>query len=203
MSANPYAALGADDFTSAAQNGLPTGDAWPREPNNLALLMSASAGRQAAVHAAATNLSELESDPRYTVVLLPIWEAAFGLPDPCLPADATIVQRQNALVARIAATGGMNGSDYIQLASSLGFDITITNFRSFVMGISMMGDSILGENVAFLWQVNAPEDGTMAYFIMGRSVMGEPLWVEQNAVLECVINREKPAHTQVIFNYEG
>ena len=52
----------------------------------------------------------------------------------------------------------------------------------------------------FVWQVNAPE-ASIVEFDAGRSSAGEPLRSWGNELLECVINRLKPAHTYVLFAY--
>lgn len=65
---------------------LPQGQAWPRDPGST--LVNACLGLAhyyGFVDGRAADLLEIESDPRITVELLPDWEKAWGLPDPCFP----------------------------------------------------------------------------------------------------------------------
>ncbi len=53
-----------------------------------------------------------------------------------------------------------------------------------------------------MFRVNAP--GTKIYrFRVGRNSVGDRLrYWRRNEILECIINRLKPAHTFAIFGYE-
>ena len=60
----------------------------------------------------AADLLEIESDPRTTVELLPDWERAWGLPDPCFPNATSIAERQNMLVLVMTLLGGQSRAFY-------------------------------------------------------------------------------------------
>src|SRR6187200_2901675 len=100
---------GPDDYVAPLLNEFPQGLAWPRETDSvfyrtvrgLAQIWSYVDGRFA-------DLLEIESDPRKTVELLPDWERAWGLPDPCWPVVQTIEERQQQLVFKITYKGGQS-----------------------------------------------------------------------------------------------
>ena len=74
------------EYLSAFLRLLPLGIAWPRKPDSV--LVKTSRGLTNVwgfVDNRAADLLEREADPRYTIELLPEWERAWGLPDPCFP----------------------------------------------------------------------------------------------------------------------
>ena len=74
--------LGEADFLAALQAYLPTGPAWPRDPDTIVTqILSGIARAQARLHARENQLL-IDLFPATTVELLPEWEASVGLPDP-------------------------------------------------------------------------------------------------------------------------
>ena len=195
-------ALTAADYLAQLQALLPQGFAWPRQADAaLTKLLLAWADELARVDGRAADLVE-EADPRTTAELLADWERVAGLPDPCVAAlgvSQTAAQRRAALVAKLTTIGGQSAAYYIALAASLGYTITVTEFSPFQAG-SDAGDALTNDGWRFVWQVNAPE-ASIVEFSAGRSSAGEPLRAWGNELLECVINRLKPANTYVLFAY--
>ena len=195
-------ALTAADYLAQLQALLPQGFAWPRQADAaLTKLLLAWADEMARIDGRAADLVE-EADPRTTAELLADWERVAGLPDPCVAAlgiNQTTAQRRAALVAKLTTIGGQSAAYYIALAASLGYTITVTEFSPFQAG-SAAGDALTNDGWQFVWQVNAPE-ASIVEFAAGRSSAGEPLRSWGNELLECVINRLKPAHTYVLFAY--
>lgn len=190
MTVGAFAAAGQPEFLAGLQNLLPTGPAWPRDADaQLNQVLAAVADGLAALHASAGNLTEIEADPTQTFALLPDWESAFGLPDPCVPLNATIAQRRAALVARIVAQGGATPAYMVQVAAALGYTITVRNGNS--------GD---GAGWQHAWFVTAPTT-TFSLFRTGSSAAGDYLTTYGNAMLECVLTSIKPAHTTLNFTY--
>ncbi|MGX9966060.1 YmfQ family protein [Roseomonas sp. F4] len=195
------AQLGQADFLAALQALLPRGLAWPREPDSvMTQALDGLASAFARLHARAGDLSEVETDPARTLELLTAWERAYGLPDVCVGEGQTIQERRAALLARIASSGGQSRAYFIAVAAALGFTITIQEFRPFRLGYSAFGDPLLDLEAAFRWRVVAPEVTTI-FFRFGESAFGEPFQRASNAALECVLNRLKPAHTTLEFEY--
>ena len=176
----------------------PPGTALPGEPDSTwGRLLQALADELARVDARADDLID-EADPRTTYELLADWERVAGLPDPCVPEGQTVTERRNALVGRLTATGGQSRQYFIDLAASLGYSVTITEFRPQTVDDSVDAP-IYGQDWAFAWQVNAPQT-TVTYHTVDGDV-AEPLANWGNELLECVLGRYKPAHTHLIFSY--
>lgn len=188
-----------DDFTSEILALLPRGKVWPRDFDTiirdtikgLAPTYTRETGR-------ANNLL-VDSFPGTTTELLTEWEKSLGLPDPCQGLAPTVLQRRAQVIARFAQTGGQTVDYFISLAAALGYAITITEFVPSYFGMSF-GDPFGGLDAAYVWQINAPlvsqED-----FLFGASDFGDPFSTWGNAVLECELQRVKPAHTTLIFSY--
>jgi uncharacterized protein YmfQ (DUF2313 family) len=87
----------------------------------------------------------------------------------------------------------------ILLAVQLGFTITITEYKQ-MKARNTVDNAVYGDDWKFAWSVNAPET-TQHVFASGRSTAGEALGKWGNDLLECTINRFKPAHTIALFKY--
>ena len=131
------------DYLHAFLALLPFGYAWPRQPDST--LVKTCAGLNefwGFVDGRAADLLEIESDPRTTVELLPDWERNWGLPDPCYSAPQTIGQRQLALVMRMTMLGAQSRANSTSTSRRIiGYTITITEYRVFVVGIDRCGDN--------------------------------------------------------------
>lgn len=161
---------------------LPPGSLWEalrRGPNWRGMLLTCG-DTLARVHAAILRLRR-EADPRSTTELLPEWEASCGLPDGCIPGGGSIQQRRNAVVARLTATGGASPQYYIDVAAKLGFTITVEN---------------VSPNV---WRIHAPEETVIE--MTCNDTCNDALRTWGNEQLECVMNRIKHAHTDLLFAY--
>lgn len=190
------------DYLRQMQALLPPGPAWPKDDDALLTrMLGALAAELARVDGRVRQLVD-EDDPRMAAELLLDWERVAGLPDTCVALSGqtqSIAQRRAALVARLTMLGGQSKAYFIALAASLGYTITITEFRPFRAGQSRSGDPV-ATNWQFAWQVNAPLN-TVTPFRAGNAVAGDPINSWGNKLLECVISRFKPAHTTVIFVY--
>ncbi len=141
-----------------------------------------------------------EGNPESTNELLPDWERLLDLPGPCDTLPETIQERRLAAHGKLIRVGGANPRYFIELAQSLGYDITITEFRPFRAGFSAAGDSLTNDEWLHHWMVNAAETAVVE-FSAGQSAAGEPVrsWGEDQ--LECPVQQLKPAHTVVNFSY--
>lgn len=186
-------------YTQQLQQLLPPGQAWPRDKSaTLTKLLGGIAEGVARFHRRVDDLAN-ELDPRTTVELLPDWERVCGLPDECsVQSSQTLAERQSAVHAKWTSRGGQSRQFFIDLAKTLGFDVTVNEFRVFTCE-SAIDEPICDEPWSFAWQVNAPET-TIREFTCD-SHCEEPLRIWGNWPLECVLSRYKPAHTHVIFSY--
>lgn len=194
-------ALSKDDYFALLQGMLPQGPAWSKEVDSvLSLQLGAWAEEYALLDARIDALLD-EADPRTTNELLPDYERIAGLPDPCGDQlGNTIALRRKVLTNKLQVTGGQSRQYYIDLAARLGFDITITEFRRNTVK-SRVNEPIHGVEWIFTWQVNAPAETVRTATVASR--VNEPLRAWGNELLECNINRLKPAHTQVLFSYSN
>lgn len=194
----------AQGYLESLQSLLPPGQAWTRQADaDLTKVLRIVAGEFARIDARAQQLIN-ESDPRTTTEMLSDWEATVGLPNKCSGLGQTLQERRQAVVQKLTMGGGQSKAFYIELAELLGYEITIDEFRPFICGISRCGDVLNGgHEVRFYWRVNVP-DPRLTYFRTGISTCGERLMTVQRAEdLECALNYAKPAHTELIFSYEG
>jgi uncharacterized protein YmfQ (DUF2313 family) len=232
------------DYTDAFLSQLPQGQAWPRHAPGSVLVQGITGlcDYWGFVDGRAADLLEIESDPRQTVELLPDWERNWGLPDPCYTAPQTIGQRQLALVMRMTMQGAQSREFFINVAAQIGYTITITEYRTFVVGIDACGDNRVygdgsspmlnkwdqpildpgGNPVAngelsewpnyglgppenrFYWTVHV-STASLTWFRVTKGQCGiDPhLRIGKADDLECLLNRWKPAHSQIIFDYSG
>lgn len=143
----------------------------------------------------------LEMDPRTASVTLADWERVYGLPDICVAASGIVqsfAERRAALVALITLLGGQSPAFFIALAAALGYAITITEGSPH----TTEHDSehpVYDEQYRFIWTVNAALYNLRELTTEDDTEMATAVW--GNTLLECRINRFKPAHTHVIFAY--
>lgn len=229
------------DYAVAFSQLLPIGLAWPRAINSILMkVVNGLAEIWGYVDDSAARLLEFESDPRKTTALLPEWERAFGLPDLCISEPVTIGQRRFALVQRMTLLGAQSREFFIAIALSIGYVITITEYRPFMVGVDRVGDNrtigngtlmrdlygrvilnlrgvpianaetseypyMLGPDTnRFFWTVHVAS-ARLTWFRVTQSEVGvDPhLRIGIASDLECLLQRYKPAHTEIVFDYSG
>lgn len=192
----PYAAA---DYASEMLAHMPEGPIWSRDvDNDLSVVMRALAPTMQRVDARALALLR-EAPAGNLVALLPEWEATLGLPDPCAGLEPSIALRQASVRAAIAARGGQSILYFRQVAAALGINIAIAEYAPFRAG-SRCGQPICGTDWAFSWTVSV-SSLTVIPFLAGYGRAGEPLATWGSTVLECTLNRIRPAHTSLTFSY--
>lgn len=191
-------------YTEQLQALLPPGKAWNKEAkSNLTALLGALASGFVRVHQRAERLV-LEADPRSTIEMLPEWEANLGLPEICASTTQTLQERVAAVVEKFTRTGGQSRQYFIDIAEKQGYQVQLETFKPFIAGISRCGDALNGgHDVRLNWRIRVLEARNV-YFRTGISRCGERLLTIRRAEdLECILNKLKPAHTNLIFAYEG
>jgi uncharacterized protein YmfQ (DUF2313 family) len=73
--------------------------------------------------------------------LLPDWERNWGLPDPCYAEPTTLSGRRSALVQRMTILGAQSRAFFISAAAYIGYTISISEYRPFIVGIDRCGDN--------------------------------------------------------------
>lgn len=194
--------VGADENEYLQQliNLTPPGTALPTENESNWVTFLSVLARAFALADAHSVLLLNELYPDTTTLLLPNWERVAGIPDECFDIGETYEIRRLNLIQKLTSRGGQSKAYFIELAASLGYEITITEFRPFRCGISRTSEALCDEDWWFAWQVNAPES-TIVWFRVNVSGAQEPLASWGNERLECIINKYKPAHTTVLFAY--
>jgi uncharacterized protein YmfQ (DUF2313 family) len=133
---------GGAEYAHALAALLPRGIAWPRDPQSVLMrVIRGLAEIFGFVDGRVDDLLRRESDPRATIELLPEWERAFGLPDPCVAEPLTIEARHTALLNRMTTEGGQSRAFFIGVAAKLGYTIAIREHAPFMCGISQVGDT--------------------------------------------------------------
>lgn len=204
-----------DDYCDTFLTLLPSGQAWPKEPGST--LERACCGLSqywGFVDSRAADLLEIESDPRTTVEILPEWERAWGLPDPCFPSATSIAERQRMLVLVMTWMGGQSRQYFIDLMAWLGYTIEIGEFAPFMAGVSRVGDTraptpddyfrwyIGPPEQRFVWTVNIGQID-LRWFRAASSMAGYHHHLEFGVPDEivCLLNRWKPAHTLIVPDF--
>lgn len=193
-------ALNAGAYLQQLQALLPRGLAWPRAANAyLTKLLSAYSEDLARIDQRIDELLN-EADPRTTTELLPDWERVAGLPDPCVTEELSIEQRRAALVTKLTLLGGQSRAYFIAMSEALGYeDTTIDEYLPMTCNDDC-NDALYSEDDRYVWQINLKSDGGI-FIANCQSPCDSPLQSWGDEIIECRINRYKPAHTTVIFAY--
>ncbi len=195
----------ATPYLSMLKSLLPRGQAWNREsPSILSATLTVMALAFQRVADRAHDLVE-ESDPRTTREMLEDWERNYGLPDACTGVATTLQERRQAVLQKKTSIGGQSKAYFIARAAALGYaDVTIREYRPFTCGRSRCGETLGGPPTnRFIWTVHVPGP-RVTRFKTGGSRCGESLGKVARAVdLECVLQKLSPAHTRLIFFYDG
>lgn len=194
-------ALTADNYLQQLQNLLLRGKAWTREVGSvMRFLLAGIAEEFARVDLRADQLIN-EADPRLTNELLIDWERVAGLPDPCASElGNTVALRRTLLTYKLTNVGGQSKQFYIDIAARLGYTVTITEFKRHTVR-SAVNYPLYNAEWVFTWQVNAAAETLRPFTV--KSGVNQALRVWGNELLECNINRLKPAHTHVLYSYGG
>lgn len=151
-----------------------------------------------------------ELDPKSTFEMIDNWERLLGIPDECTPTDSdpSLFERRVRICQKLVTGGGQTPAFYQELAEQLGYDadvIDVQNFKDFRVGQAVVGDRLsngsnLGTGWGYTFAIVAPA-ALVRQFRVGQSTVGEPLQLFENDTLECVIEKFKPAHVNVLFSF--
>ncbi|MBI1407287.1 MAG: DUF2313 domain-containing protein [Caulobacter sp.] len=193
-----------DAYAAQLMGLLPTGPAWSRDRDvGLGDLLTGMAAELARFEARTDDLIE-EADPRTAFEMMEDWERVLGLPDPCTVAATSLSARRVAAWRKLAFQAGQTRAFYIALAASLGFEIEIHEFDPDVDAHdAALTPLVGGGRWRFVWRVHVLTSTDYSVFRAGAGVAGDPLAEGGALDLECIIRSARPAHTRVIFTYEG
>ncbi|MGO4558335.1 YmfQ family protein [Mesorhizobium sp. 2RAF21] len=144
-----------------------------------------------------------EIDPRTAVRLLPDFERVLG-PDPCGRdlGNRTLAQRQRQAHQRWTARGGQSIPYFTTFAAMLGVTIQINEFWPSKAGYMRAGMRLVPNGEQFTWRVRLTLTGQW-WFRAGQNQAGDRLGGFTLSDIECELRRLKPAHTQIVFSYNG
>ena len=215
-----YVRRSGSDYAQQFLKLLPTGQAWPKDPGSvLVRVCQGLVDYFGFVDSRAGDLLERESDPRKTIELLPDWERAWGLPDPCFPSATTIGERQRMLVMFMTWLGGQSRAYFKKVAEFVGYTIEIKEFAPFMCGVSQVGDTRTPppdapvDDQNFRWYIGMPEQrfywevsvGQVALIwfraAAGQAGVDHHLEFRVPTELICLLDRWKPAHTYIVPDF--
>lgn len=170
---------------------LPKGKIWPDDPNStLAKYLYGMAEEYYRIESRGEDLYE-EKDVTTAEELLDEHEIDFGLPDAGdVIADNTAKRRQE-LQSVLLRVGQQFSQYFIDIASALGYDITIEEFMPFWAGVGQSGDSVGVQNNIFIWRVLIDITSVTYYSEVNLTKLINK------------IKKSQPAHTLVLFEFTG
>lgn len=210
---------------------LPVGEVWPRDPaSTLMRLVAALADVVARWSERVAKFLLIEAFPPTSVDLLTDWERVLGLPEPCFPLALSIEERRLQVLEKLRRRPGAQSRAYFtDIARRLGYhddgpspyqlpielpaplgrlrQVEITEFRPFQFGVSRFGDPtwrFAPPRMRFCWLIKVP-GARLTWFRFGASSLGQDphLAIAYAKDLECILQKLKPAHTNLIFDYTG
>lgn len=202
-----FCGLSEDELTAQYLALLPEGPVWPRDPDTvLATFFRAAAKVRIRLHERACALVG-ESVLCNAVELLPAYEADYGLPDGCDPyaAERSIPERQLQLCDKETPKGGQSIPYFESVAARLGYTIEVEEMRAAICGLSDCGgEDVCGdETLRFWWRVRVAGP-RVVWAECGLAACSDTFATIAHAEdLECRLRKIMPAHTGLIFAYEG
>lgn len=182
-----------DEYTQLLRTLLPPGPAWDEEDP----LIKGLAPSLAQAHQHADSLM-IEINPAQSVELINRYEKLCGLPDKCLAnRTQTLEERQQVLDAKVNTVGGINAAFFKKQLEILGYSTaTIEQFQH----LDSTPDPAWGDKWRYYWRVNIPAEANVRW-ISCTSSCNESIRTWGDSAVECVIERQCPSHTQVLFAY--
>lgn len=194
----------ATEYTKLLQSLLPRGRVWTRDWGSvLKQVLHGQSDELSRVDGRSEDLV-FERDTRNTNELLTDWERDLGLPDECSQDGATVSERRKEVNAKFTQKGRQDKQYFVDIALALGWTITITEYTPFICGVGVSGEFCGDSEVIFQWTINVNATETTIFFTSGSSESGDPLSELAGVeTLICTMNRLKPAHTQLFFQFFG
>lgn len=185
------------DYRDAMLSLLPRGKAWPRHPeSDFGLLFFALAKELVRIERRVYELLK-ERNPALTSEMLPEWLHDWNLPGPNITGDLSDTELRNLLVAKITSAGWQSRQYFMDLASTLGFEISIEEFTEADPGES----GYTGDEWNFVWRIIAPAtDITPARYGVAR--YGDLYQDWGDDVLENFLREHVHTHRVLLFANE-
>lgn len=175
-----------NNYGQQLQQLQPPGMALPSDPDSAwVALLDGIAAEFARIDGRTKQLETEITLSDGTVELLAEWEHVLGLPDDCMAIPADPADRLAVIRSRIAAAGGQTPQYLIGLIETLGVSATIVEEEPFEMGRHGMGDPVGGSEWRHVWRYETLDE-------VGSNI---------RKVIQCTVDRHKPAHTVASADY--
>lgn len=150
------------------------------------------------------NLNQLacEFDPTQADYLLEKWETFLGIPDDCIPLETDITKRREFIILKLAMMNVKNVDDFISLAKTLGYNITIE-----------LGSDSSGFDYTFPFRLfDSSKQARFTIFInLGTTPLNNGFdytfdffFAEDNTnLLKCILEKVKPANVDIIYESDA
>lgn len=131
--------------------------------------------------------------------LIEEWEKTVGIPDDCFDIASTIEQRRNNVLIKLAKMSASTEEGFINLALLFGFNITITTgYKAGIFPLCFPHNFFgTAKEARFTMFVDITTDEP--------SVFPLPFPINFSSgidnIMECVLNKIKPANVRIIFRY--
>lgn len=199
--------MGSDQFYEALSGLLPQGYAWPRATDSVLMCLVASEAAELAEHTEAVHAMATQWLPHAAVARLAEWESACSLPDQCLGADQTVLERRVALLRTLrgpplplpdsspAATAVIEA-----VCLEVGYVVSVRYHTPFRVGRNRVGQRV----GALSGRIVVTVAGASKPFRVGRSRVGDRLVLRDLPIanLECFLQRVIPSRFSINAIYE-
>lgn len=184
---------------------LPIGKLWNKEQNTtIDDIMYSFAKELTRVE---QRMEDLQSEAIIdtTDELLSDHERDFGLPDEFTDSSVTEDERRSIVKAKLLATGRCDKGYFIDIATTLGFDIIIIEFNAARCGLATCGDPCGSIENTFYWATAIEYSNADTEFaIVGDFVAGDYLArIPLMTNLIGMFNKYKPAQTLDMYTLYG
>jgi len=144
-----------EHYRKLLQSLLPRGRFWTRaESSVLTQLLNGCGEELSRVEQRAEDLI-VEAAPTLIQETFPEWETDFAIPDEGKELESTDAGRRQVIQAKLVATGQQNKEYFYDIASALGYTITIEGIIKSLVGEMTVGDICITEDDSiYYWFVN-------------------------------------------------
>jgi uncharacterized protein YmfQ (DUF2313 family) len=176
------------DYQKLLISLLPKGKIWNKRTDSTSgKVFHGLSGELARVDQRAFDLFNQSLHSQVTE-LIEEYENDYGLHEQNIELGKTLEERVQSIIAKLLEYGGTYKSYFIDILASLGYTITIEEFKPFWCNVGVCGDAVGGLLNLFWWKVLITIEDGINYNI-------EKLMYE--------IQKYKPAHTSVLFDFYG
>lgn len=193
--------LNADDYLQQLLALLPNGLAWNKQTDSNLYQFCLGLVQEFARLEDELDLMLLESRPNQTWNLLSEWERSAGLPDECVVSSDDPIVRRNQLVSRLRMQGGQSIAYFVSVLEAMGYKSPkITEPKPATVN-SLCNAAVWDKSAVWCWIVSLSENVDLMHATTGSACTAF-LGAYMPSPAKCLLERIKPAHTNVSVRYE-